>query len=285
MLLATKAQISKATLYILCFVTAFLLLGIVTMVICAGLAVNPFKESTSGFLEGLFGALIGVSIVSLFLNVATNLSLIADAKIAELKIKSDKGQLVRWFYIFLGICVALTVLIGGSAYLSKQSYLSGVLSQANEIVAANGEMIKKIGLLLEAAEPNNKEHYEKAAGIVNFLSSQRKDLPYLTLIFDSPFEGKRGLYKISENDVCFGDRCEKGKFEKRYYRCEVDIDCAYLKSFFEGQETSIMQKLTIDDDQFYIYVPFVMENNRRFVLLFNKHNRYGSLGYDKRGPM
>jgi hypothetical protein len=76
-----KAQIAKLTLTLLTVVVFALFLGV--LVLCAGLQINPFRETTTTFLIASFIGLIGVAAVLVLLNVATNISLIADAKISE----------------------------------------------------------------------------------------------------------------------------------------------------------------------------------------------------------
>ena len=50
------------------------------------LQINPFKEITTSFLIAAFLGLIGIATVLVLLNVATSVSLIADAKIADLNL-------------------------------------------------------------------------------------------------------------------------------------------------------------------------------------------------------
>ncbi len=85
--LDTKAQIARATLSILILVVSLFFLGVLVLVLCAGLEINPFRETTTSFLIAAFIGLIGVAAVLFLLNVATNISLIADARIAELQIQ------------------------------------------------------------------------------------------------------------------------------------------------------------------------------------------------------
>ncbi len=79
----TKSQIAKITLSLLVVVVSLFFLGVLVLVLCAGLQINPFKETTTSFLVAAFAGLVGVAAVLVLLNVATNVSLIADAKIAE----------------------------------------------------------------------------------------------------------------------------------------------------------------------------------------------------------
>jgi hypothetical protein len=88
----TKAQIARATLTLLTLTTFVFLLSVLVLVLCVGLQINPFRETTSSLLGAAFGGLIGVAAVLVLLNVATNISLIADARIAELQIEPEKGD-------------------------------------------------------------------------------------------------------------------------------------------------------------------------------------------------
>jgi hypothetical protein len=55
------------------------------------------------------------------------------------------------------------------------------------------------------------------------------------------------------------------------------LDCDYLKKFFSGEKVDAMQKYTVRDDEFYIYIPYVGKETR-FILLFDRRNSYGKLG-------
>jgi hypothetical protein len=74
MQLENKVQIARGTLTVLAVVTGLFLLGVVVLVLCAGLEINPFKETTTSFLMSAFVGLIGVAAVLVLLNVATNVT-------------------------------------------------------------------------------------------------------------------------------------------------------------------------------------------------------------------
>src|SRR5437762_5965585 len=114
----TKVQIARTTLSLLTLVASLFLLGVLVLVLCVGLQINPFKETTTSFLIAAFVGLIGVAAVLVLLNVATNVSLIADARIAEMKIEPRRGVLRRWSAAFLVVAVVLVGLIFGGTYLS-----------------------------------------------------------------------------------------------------------------------------------------------------------------------
>src|SRR2546429_2387520 len=107
--LETKAQIARATLSLLVVVASLFFLGVLVLVLCAGLEINPFRETTTSFLIAAFAGLAGVAAVLVLLNVATNVSLIADAKIAELRIEPRRGVLRKLWLIAFGFAAAALV--------------------------------------------------------------------------------------------------------------------------------------------------------------------------------
>jgi len=61
------------------------------------------------------------------------------------------------------------------------------------------------------------------------------------------------------------------------FTCTQNLDCDYLTKFFSGALADVLQKYTMRNDQFYIYIP-VVEKDARFVLLFARQNSYGKIG-------
>src|SRR5205823_5580165 len=129
--LDTKSHIARTTLSLLIWIVTLFLLGALVLVLCAGLQINPFKETTTSFLISAFIGIIGVAMVLVLLNVATNVSLIADAKMAELKIEPRKGKLRKWYVAFFLVAILLVGLVFGGTYLSKERYLGVVRAQAD----------------------------------------------------------------------------------------------------------------------------------------------------------
>ena len=63
MKLETKVQIAKTSLSLLVIVAVVFLLGVVVLVVCTGLQINPFRETTTSFLLAMFTGLIGVAAI------------------------------------------------------------------------------------------------------------------------------------------------------------------------------------------------------------------------------
>lgn len=271
MKLYTKAQLSKVTLTLLTFVASLFLLGTIVLILCAGLQINPFRESTTAFLAAAFVGLIGISTILVLLNVATNISLIADAKIAELKIEQNGSSIKKWGFLFSATAVVLVGFIFLGTYTSKEKYLMVVRSQADEVLKENDSLLDKTSDLLASEKP---EDYKKIYEIRDFLENQRKGLPQLTVIYSGKFEDKVALYKI---DSYFSGDVAKKTYSHKYFSCTKSLDCEYLHKFFSGEKTDILQKYTLKDDQFYIYIPYIGKTTR-FILLFDRRNSYGKMG-------
>jgi len=271
MQLDTKLQIAKGTLTVLAVVTGFFLMGVVVLVLCAGLQINPFKETTTSFLISAFVGLIGIAAVLVLLNVATNVSLIADAKIAELKVEPKPGQLKKWALGFFATAAILAVFIFLGTYLSKNRYLAVVRGQAEDVLRSNENLLNEIGHLLASGK---YEDYKRIEEIRTFLQNQRSGLPELAIIYSGNFEGKTAIYKVGDY---FGYSRSDQEYRPVYFTCTENLDCEYLTKFFSGEKVDVLQKYTMREDQFYIYIP-VIEKDARFVLLFDRRNSYGKIG-------
>jgi len=272
MKLDTKAQIAKVTLSTLTGVVSLFLLSILVLVLCAGLQIDPFRESTTTFLLSAFAGLIGVASVLVLLNVATSVSLIADAKIAELKIEPRPGLFRKWLIGFFAIAAILVVFIFAGTYFSKKLYLAVVRTQADEVLKENSGLLGELSRRLATGK---FEDFKRIFEIRNFLAHQRSGLPELTLVYSGNFADKLAFYKVSQ-DYFPGDS-EKGIYTPIYFPCTKNLDCDYLTRFFSGGNVDPLENYTVRNDQFYIYIPFIGKE-ARFILLFEKWNRYGKFG-------
>jgi hypothetical protein len=252
-------------------VASLFLLGVLVIVLCVGFQINPFRETTTSFLGAAFAGLIGVAALLVLLNVAANLSLIADASIAELKVEPRRGLPRKWGIAFLVAAVAVVGMVFAGTYFSKERYLAIVHSQADEILKLNGTLLDEISQLLASGRPDD---YKRVSEIRNFLENQRTELPQLTVIYSGRFEGKLAFYRIN-GYVPYDE--EKKVYTPRYFSCTRNLDCDYLTRFFSGQKAEVLQRSAFRDDQFFIYIP-IEGKESRFVLLFDRRNSYGKIG-------
>ena len=273
MKLATKAYLAQVTLSLISFVVSLFLLGLLVVVLCAGLHINPFQEATTSFLWAVFGGLIGSAIVLVLLNVASNISLIADAKVAELRIAPSRSGSRAWAAAFLIAAVALVCLVFVGTYLSKERYLTVVRTQADEVLKENNVLLQEISASLASGQPKD---CLRIIEIISFLKHQRKGLPELTVIYSGQFGDKQAYYELK--DFYYGRiNLEKNSYLPSYFACTQNLDCDYLSRFFSGGDAGVLQKYTMQDDKFYIFMPFIGKE-ARFILLFDRSNQYGKVG-------
>ena len=271
MKLETKAQISHLTLLLLTFVAFVFVLGVLVLVLCTGLQINPFRETTTSFLIASFMGLIGIAGIMVLVNVAMNLSLIADAKIVDLKIERRSGVIKKWLITFSGIAGLLVAIIFAGTYFSKEKFLSVVENQADEVLKENESMLTEVDSLLASGKPAD---FKRITEIIGFLKNQRRNLPELTLIYSKNTLDKPAIYKIENY---FSGDVAKNEYNPQYYPCDPNLDCEYLKTFFAGKNVERLKKYTLRDDEFYIYIP-VIKGHSRFMLIFDRRNSYGKLG-------
>ncbi|HKR95172.1 MAG TPA: hypothetical protein VJW55_07420 [Candidatus Angelobacter sp.] len=268
--LETKAQIARSSLFLLIVVIGLVFLGALVCVLCAGFNINPFRETTTTFLVAAFVGLIGIAAALFLLNVATDISMIADASIAALNIQPRADALKKWVIGFFAAAFVLVALIFGGTYFSRLRYLDVVQDQANEVLKENENLLAEISQRLSSGEPAD---FKRTSEIRNFLANQRSGLPNVTIIYSGKFGNKLALYKVNE----YYWNTEPNTYQPVYFECTRNLDCDYLKRFFSGNQVDVLKKSTIRDSLFNIYIPYTGKD-ARFVLLFDSRNNYGKLG-------
>jgi len=148
--------------------------------------------------------------------------------------------------------------------------LGVVRSQADEVLKSNNSILEETSRLLASGRPQD---YKRIIEIRDFLSHQRSDLPELTMIYSGKFADKLAFYKLENS----GWDEQKGVYAPTYFECTENLDCDYLTRFFSGEKVDVLQKYTIRNDQFYIYIAFTGKE-AGFVLLFSRQNSYGKIG-------
>jgi hypothetical protein len=271
MQMSTKTQIAKATLTALTVVASIFFIGIMVFVLCAGFQINPFKETTTEFLLAAFAGLIGIASILVLLNIAANISLIADSKIAALNIEAKPRLIRRWILGFMIIAVITAGFIFTGTYLSKKRFISVVHSQADEVLKENNPLLEEISRLLVSGKVAD---YKRIQEITRFLENQRSNLPNITLIYSGKFADKTAFYTVHDY---FPVEEKNAVYQPPYFTCTANRDCDYLKQFFSGENADVLREYSFRSDQFYIYVPYIGKESR-FVICFSRENRYGKIG-------
>lgn len=277
MLLQTKARLSRATLILLCWVAVAFILGVSVLTLCAGLNINPFHERATTLLFAAFFGLIGAAFGLFLLNVAINISIIADARISELPSTNSQASIPKkWIIYTLAAALLVTTFLVGSSYFSKKTYMSLVRSQAEDILQHNSSLLDQIATKLAAN--GDARDYKEISDILKFLQSQRANLPNITLLYSGTFASKTTYYQLTGDGRYSLEAPKPGdSYAHVYFSCKPEIDCEYIQNFFSGNNAEPMEHFSFRSDEFTIYLPYVI-NGKRFILLFARWNRYGKLG-------
>ncbi len=269
--LETKAQLSRVTLYLLMLIASLFVVGTVVIVLSTAVEINPFRERTSAVLAVAFACLVGTAFAALFLNVAANLSLIAEAKALESHVTGRKHGLRPWYIgVAAAALVAAAVVVGG-ARVSHRRFLAVVRAQAQELLAEHDELVGKAAAALAAGRSRDMA---KVPELLHFIESQRSGLPDLSLIYAGKFQGRRALRVIGQYG--WDEDSAKKNVPPPYFSCDRGVDCEYLKSFFDGEPSRMFEKAD-GSGSYLIYMPFERAG-ARFVLRFGRRYSYGKIG-------
>ena len=167
--------------------------------------------------------------------------------------------------------VALTGVVAGGTYLSKEKFLGVVHEQAEEVLNTNNGLLEEISRRLASGK---NEDYKRIGEIQRYLQNQRASLPQLSIIYSGKFEDKTAFYRI---DSYYPYESESRPYNPVYFPCTKNLDCEYLTRFFSSEKVNVLRKSSFPSDQFFIYIPYT-GSEARFVLFFDRRNSYGKLG-------
>lgn len=265
----TKLQLSRASLKVLALIFAMFVVFVSLMIFSLTFDMNPFNERTTTLFGMLFGGMIGLAVATLFLNIAANLSAIADAKMSQEKQLAGSSTLKIWGGVVAGCIVLGAVLIMVMARGSDQRTLKFVKTQAEEVLNDQKTLVAKIAGLLEIQD--NKK-LKQISPLISFLENQRQGLPTLTLIYADTYEGQTVYHRLGS----YVDD-DKKEFSPSLYKCEKSLDCAYISRFFKGEKTEVLESFDRKSRESVIYFPQEIDN-KKFILLFSDRQRYGKYG-------
>lgn len=270
-----KRSVSKISFLFICFVVTLLFIGTCVLITTLAFGVNPFKSGTSGLLSFSFFSLLGMSVVALMVNVAANLSLIAEEKNKEVQrvaSKSIDGKKVLriWGAVTVGLSAIIIATIVVLDSGSEKMKFKFVEEMSSEVLTQSAKLIDKIAADLKS---NDLARLAEIPKKLDFIRRQKQDLPELLMIYSEDFEGQVAYRVI--NSWNLSPLLQEQKYP--FYSCTQDIDCEQIKTFFETgnlKSFSVKQKGL---DEYSVYYPFEL-NGARFILMFNKGMRFGSVG-------
>ena len=265
--LLAKARLSQFSLKGLLAVVCFYIVSIVVLLTCVAFGANPFKENMTAFLFAAFVGSLGLALCCLFLNIAANLSRIAE-KESNVAPESSESGLKKWIYVtvFCSVVAVALVLLGD--YYSKMKLLAITRKQADSVVTENTDILDQIAKDINS---NNPESKQRAVQAIKFIGGQRRDLPNVMLVYPGKIGEKAALIRLSTWSSF------KETPTDEYYECDQAADCSFLKKFFAGEDVGTLEWYNESSSSYDIYVP-VKTANGNFVLKFSKTQRYGKFG-------
>ncbi len=275
--LDARLKMSRVTLKILMILNSFFLTAAVVIALCVGLDLNPFGENTTSFLVASLMGSIGLAVATLFLNIASNLSLIAE-KFSDDVVQSSSKSLRKYIVGTTSIVVAAVIIVIAGSKISDERVISAGRKQAEAVMDENQKMFEDILVKVSAIKKVDEEMPPEVLDSLNFLQHQRADLPSLTIITSTSYGNQRALFEFSalsewehhQHKEC--DRCKA-----QYFSCRAEIDCDYLKDVFSGKSRDPKTYFDRKRDELRLYFP-VETAGTKAVLLFNRSQRYGKLG-------
>lgn len=270
MKLAFKHQLSHVSLNVITAVLAILIAATGIFIVSLTFDLNPFNERTSQFLLLAFFSLIGMASAGLMLNIAANLSIMADQRMKEVTETSSSTRLKYWF---LGVGAAFLMGIGIILLAHEDSdakVFELVKVQSEKVLAEQQSLVNEMANLVKSNDPGQ---LRKIPEILKFIESRRADLPSLILIYPGTFNNQRALYQLESHSL----DANQGSFKASYYTCRENIDCDYLNEFFNGQKVEKRNHKSKTKNDFSVYYPFEIDG-QKFILLFSRWQNYGKYG-------
>jgi len=262
--------ISRFSLYIILAVVLLLSIAIGIGLLCAGLNINPFSARITSLMAALFAGSIGLAAVAMLLNMAVNLSIIADRNSGIFNAEGNAAILKKYSKIYLLVILATALIVIAGTFASRYHYKTQLRQQAAGIIAQNTAIIDKIKTAVISGQDADLNTIPDK---LEFLTKQRQDFPGVLLLYSGQYESKTALYQMGY----WSKTSDLKLFKKSYYSCRQNLDCEYLNNFFGGKNTAPLQHIDYTRDTYLVYQPFAMDG-ARFVLLFSKQENYGKLG-------
>lgn len=257
----TKMLLTKTTTSIIILTTLFILVWFIGSIISTTFNLSVFNEKSIVFLASSLGGAFVLIMCSAILNVVINISIIAEKNIDTSEKISTKINYLKIFLAFiLGVFVIAAFLFSGD-YISKEKEKSSLIKEAKDVMARYSNSINTI-----KNDPLSKD----VPTTLGFLSSIKEQFQYVTLITNEKYNNDNTYIETTKNTVIDKNLPLLGR---SFYKCST-VDCDYIsKVFLNNKKEEYFYK---SGDILNLYIPY-FENEKVFILLFSKYNRYGSV--------
>jgi hypothetical protein len=258
------ANLTTWTMVITISVIAVFFIGFVATVT---FDLNVFADRTSDFIFSFIGFSAVLVICSAILNISLNIGLIADSQTRNAK--DDGANIIskKFFLIVGALVISIVTLLFLGDYLTRKSEKDKLLNEASNLITRYKESIDKISVGL-----SDTSRIKDIPEILGFLSNQKENFPSVSLIVSSKFDGQLTYLEINKWDN--EKSLQQPFYGNSFYKCELQ-DCDYLENIFTNQTTE--NHFWTEKNDYKLYFPFDRDD-KKFILVFTKHNRYGKVG-------
>ncbi len=262
----TKRRISNISTWVMIITIGIISIWFLGFIISNTFDLNVFSEKTSDFFISLFGTALVLVFCSAFLNISINISIIADSKSYTIPgVKSQTGRYL--LFGFLGVVLFVTGALFAGDYYSRKILKSNLYQECKDLIDRNNKILNDLSIDIK-----EKSKVFEIPKILGFLENQKKEFPTVTLIL--PVEYKDQLTFIKINSWSDSVNLAKDYYNLSVYPCEK-FDCDYLTQIFTTSDTTYL--LWTSKNNYRLYFP-IKKNDTKFILLFDKTERYGRAG-------
>ena len=236
------------------WIFTFILMQVFGLKVFAKDLTDIFYFSILGILALMAGALMA--------NIMFNLTLIADRPFETTNDDSAPQSKFKLKFIWLGLPIIAAVLFIGN-YLSSLQRERDLVASAKYVLDEHEGQIKYL-----ANYDTSLTWHKKSAEILKVLSKTDKEFPYIYVINRDTLSGLQLYFKYGQY---YGTLSEKVN-----YVLEATIEeKEYLNSFFDDGYTEPYFKA--EDGHYELFYPYT-DGNKKCVLYFSDHKRYGTRG-------
>ncbi len=220
---------------------------------------QTFYMSILGILALMFGALI--------INIMFNLTRIAEKHNNDIDIIKTRNSKLTILIFILSFPFILGLLFGGD-YITSIKKEKLLIQSAKSILEDN---LKKTDILVDYHF--NEEWIEKTTDILEILSETDKNFPNVSVIVKDSIDGSDLFLSFENYYKNPNDTIAPNK--KRFLFKTTKAERDYLNHFFDTDSQEL--RFDAENGDYDLYYPYC-KNNKKIVLHFSDHQRYGKIG-------
>lgn len=263
-----KIKIANISTWIMISTICLIALFFIGFITSNTFNLNVFNKQTSEFIFSVIGFASVIIVCTAILNISLNIGIIADSKIQNMNLNLEKKSIsAKFYYYSIFIVIFLISILFVGDFLTRRNEKNKLITEATDII---NRYSKSIDNLSEGL--TNKNKITQIPSILKFLSNQKENFPSINIIVSDNFDGQ--LTYLSINNWTNEASLKKPFYDNSFYKCKIE-DCDYIEKVFTNK-TMDNYFWTLDND-YNLYFP-INKNNKTFILVFSKYQRYGKIG-------